>query len=224
MNIRSIPPITSTGNNRRKTLAPLNGLAHMSLGRYLSEMNRIRQNDDDNESWSVRKFAKPQFNRKTHSTPTAKVLPGAVPKIYCKTARIERYNKAGDFALSLQFDGLEFLSDEVTVYPDAGLQNCFLVPVSCGVNLHESCLLLTTIGDIFEYEVLRDKDHCCIGECFMGFAKKTPSNPVQKEFCPNRLFRDEAYFPELLTNYDPSSMQVFVKNNQLTVTYKKKPA
>jgi hypothetical protein len=221
MRPRCIPPITSTGKNRRKTPVLLNGLAHMSLGRYMSEMAKNRKNGEDYESWSVTKYAKSEFNRKSNKKPISHFCSDSDRKIGCLINTFDDYNEEGDFAISLQFDGIEFLSDVVTTYSDEPAQCSFLLPVSTIRKEKESYLLLTTIGDIFEYEVVRNIQHCCIGDCFMGHSKKAMSKTGEKEFCPNRLFRGEAYIPELMTIYDSTSMHVVLKNNCVIVTYKK---
>ena len=65
MRIRSIPPVTSTGGNRGKTKVHLDGLAHMSMGRYMSEMAKKRDSEEADTSWDITKFSKSDFNRKS---------------------------------------------------------------------------------------------------------------------------------------------------------------
>ena len=133
----------------------------------------------------------------------------------------EDYNEGGDFAIILQFNGIECLSDVFTTNTNELLQRSFLIPVSCRISEQGSYLLLTTTGDIFEYEVVRDIKLCCLGECFMGHTQKRITETGEKEFCPNRLFRDEAYIPKLLETYDSLTMHVELKDHRVIVTYKR---
>ncbi|MEI7980407.1 MAG: hypothetical protein WCI71_02055 [Bacteroidota bacterium] len=133
----------------------------------------------------------------------------------------ENYNEKGDFAISLRFNGVEILSDDIATYGGEGSRCSFLVPVFFVNREKESYLMLTTVGDIFEFEIVRDIRYCCIGDCFLGYTKKGTSETGEKEFCPNRLFRDEAYIPDLLTTYDSLSMNVVVADSRVIVTYKK---
>jgi len=59
MGVRSIPPITSTGSNRRKISACFNGLAGMSIGRYIDK----KKSEEDDESWDITKHSKSDFNK-----------------------------------------------------------------------------------------------------------------------------------------------------------------
>ncbi|MEI7500732.1 MAG: hypothetical protein WCK84_09830 [Bacteroidota bacterium] len=224
MKVRSIPPITSTGKTRRRSPALLNGLAHISLGRYMSEMSKIRKQEEEGDTWSVARYAKSEFNRKSTKKVPASGIYTSERKITCKTELIEDQNGSGDLVVCLQFDGIDFLAEQVTnySYTYGTTRCCFLVPVTYINKAKEFYLLMTTIGDIFEYEVVRDNEHCCKGECLLGNVKKGISSTGEKEFCPNRLFRGEAYIPELLHKYDPMSMQVAVTNNNVIVVYKKK--
>ena len=221
MKVRSIPPITSTGKNRRKTPALLQGLAHVSVGRYMFEMARSRKNEEGNEAWSVAKYARSEFNHKPEKKAKAPVHDDFEHRITCQAEMFEDYNADGDFAISLQFKGIEFSGTVVSTYADQHPRRCFMIPVSCKNIEKESYLLLTTIGDIFEYEVVRDVKQCCVGKCFMGHTEKRVTETGEKEFCPNRLFRDEAYIPKLLDAYDSLTMKVVIKDHCVIVTYKK---
>ena len=222
MKVRSIPPITSTGCNRRKPPSLLNGLAHISLGRYMSEMSRKRKNDDENDSWSTSKFSDSEFNRKAKNKIATPASPGFEKNIICSAEILKDYNNDGDFAISLRFQGIEFSGDAVASYENERAQRSFLIPVRYISGEIKSCLILTTFGDIFEYEVVRDVKNCSIGECFMGHTQKGITATGEKESCPNRLFRDEAYIPELLEKYDSMSMHVALIPQGVIVTYKKR--
>lgn len=54
MRLRAIPTITSTGNNRRKAPTSLNGLAHMSLGRFISEREKSRRHEEGYDTWDLK--------------------------------------------------------------------------------------------------------------------------------------------------------------------------
>ena len=69
---------------------------------------------------------------------------------------------------------------------------CYFIPID--YKERGSYLYLRTIGDIFEYEAI------------LG---------------TYRLLGDEAYIPKLLQIYDSKSMSIKLKNNCVTVTYKK---
>jgi len=222
MIIRSIPPITSTGRNRRQTSVPRNGLAYMSIGRYMSEMANNRRNENDHESWDISKYAKSDLNRKSNRKVTKPIRYDIDQKIDCITDMRDDYYPEGDFVISLRFTGIEFMSDVVTTFSDKLKRRSFLVPVFYKNSVKESFLLLTTVGDIFEYEVVNDISQCYIEECFMGHSKKGTTMNGEKEFCTNRLYRNEAYIPQLLHTYNSESMHVVIKDNCVLVTYQKK--
>jgi len=218
MRIRSIPPITSTGKNRSIIPATLPGLAHMSIGRYMSERTKNRK-EEEYDSWDITKHAKSEFNRKSKNGISTSIIPIVERKIDCRIELIDDYNEEGDFAVVLKFNEIEFLSDNFTAYSNKSNQSSYFIPLFYNNN-NEYYLLLTTVGDIFEFEIVRDIDQCSIEDCFMGHAKKAISKTGEKEFCPNRLFRDEAYIPKLLEAYDSLSMNVVLKDNCVIVTYK----
>ncbi len=222
MKVRGIPPLTSTGRNRRATPAPLNGLAHMSLGRYMSEMARHQRKEEAAESWSVPKYSRPDVNRKHLKQKTVPVIYSIDHKITCIVKMHNDYNEEGDFAISLHFHGIKFASEIVSTCFDEARHRCFLIPVYYSDKAKESSLFLTTIGDIFEFEIVLDINDCCVSDCFLGHTKKAILKNGEKEFCFNRLFRDEAYIPELLQKYDPLSMNAIIKDSNVIVTYKRK--
>lgn len=196
--LRSIPPITSTGNKRRMEPARLDGLAHMSLGRYIAErrgssfgMGCIKRDSDD--SWDVSKHI---YNKNLKKKPKRTIC--YEPKIECITDVIEDFNSDGDLGVILQFRGFKFLSDTFTKSNrDYGSYSCvYFTPV--GYKRKEAYLILSTMGDIFESEVV-----------------------LQKKWV-NQLFSNEAYMPELMKTYNPLSMEVIQKNNIITISYKRK--
>jgi len=68
---------------------------------------------------------------------------------------------------------------------------------------------------------MRDLNFCCGGKCIAGYSEKIKVETERKEFCPNRLFRDEIYLPQLMQVYDPLSMHVELKNHGVWITYQK---
>ncbi len=134
---------------------------------------------------------------------------------------LEEYNQEGDFAVKLQFEGIEYSKDVFSRCVSDKASCSFQIPVIHTIVAKGSYLLLTTIGDIFEYEIVRDIEQCCLGECHTKTATKATRETGAQEFCPNRLFRDEAYIPELLKSYDPSTMHASLEDNIVIVTYRK---
>ena len=182
--LSSIPPITSTGKNRRKTAASFDGLAHISIGRYMSEKNR----NIENESWDITKYSKSVFNQKS------KNKNHNVHKIKCVVDILDEYNDDDDFAIILTFSGFDFLSSKF----DKSYKNDCSFYTKVSYQEATAYLVLTTIGDIFEYEVISDMKS------------------------DKRFFNDEIYIPNLLCNHDPLSMNVEMKNSCLIVSYKRK--
>ena len=195
MGVRSIPPITSTGSNRRKTSARFDGLAHMSIGRYMSEMAKNRKAEED-ESWNITKYSKSDFNRKSKKKIMTPIIYDTERKINCIIDMFDDYNEEGDFAITLQFSGFKFSSDTFNRVDNHNNTRCYFIPI--GFQEKEPYLYLTTIGDIFEYEVVSYKRYV------------------------DRLFSNEVYIPKLLQTYDSLSMNVVLKDNCVIVTYKKK--
>ena len=74
MRPRCIPPVTSTGRNRKRKPVLLHGLAHMSIGRYMSEMSHGIKKENDFESWNLTKHTKSDFNRKSKNRPTIPIV------------------------------------------------------------------------------------------------------------------------------------------------------
>jgi hypothetical protein len=195
MRTSCIPPITSTGSNRRRTPARLDGLAHVSIGRFMSEMERNRKTEDDNETWSVTKYARSDFNQKSKKEETTPYIYDTEQKINCITHTFDDYNEEGDFVITLEFSGFEFSGDTFNRIDFHNNTCCYFIPVR--FQGKEACLYLTTIGDIFEYEVVSYKGSV------------------------TRFFSDEDFIPELLQTYDSSSMRVELAGNYIIITYKK---
>lgn len=147
MRPRSIPPITSTGTNRSNTTTRLNGLAHVSLGRYMAEIAKNRKAEDDQDSWTIPKYTKSGSNQKKYHKP---VKHNTVPNIKCMMKVIENYNEEGDVAVTLQFTGFEFTGD--TFESIGNGTRSFSIPVQYQQKPATLCVM--TIGDIFEYEIV----------------------------------------------------------------------
>ncbi len=192
--LRSIPPITSTGNRRRKDPARLDGLAHMSLGRYIAERrgSSFSTGNIERDSWDISKH----IYKKPERKPTRTIR--YEPKIECITDVIEDFNSDGDLGVILQFRGLKFLSDTFTKSKrDHGSNSCvYYMPVSYKWN--KADLILLTRRDILESKVQPRKGG------------------------GNLLFSDESYIPGLMETYDPLSMKVIQKNGLTVISYKRK--
>ena len=198
LSLRSIPPITSTGNKRRKEPARLDGLAHMSLGRYIAErrgssfgMGSMERDSED--SWDVSKHI---YNKKPERKPARTIC--YEPKIKCITDVIEDFNSDRDLGVILQFRGFKFLSNTFAKgKKDYGSNSCvYFIPVS--YKGKEAYLILSTTGDIFESEVVLQRKGV------------------------NQLFSDEIYIPELMETYNSLSMEVIKKNGLTIISYKRK--
>jgi hypothetical protein len=221
MRLRSIPPVTSTGNNRSKTPAPFRGLAQVSIGRYVSDRAKRMKNADEN-SWDVSRFARSEFNRKSGGKLPAPVISDTIRKINDSITLVDDYNEKGDFAILLQLHGITLLGDTFTTCSTESTRQIYFIPVLYNNKAVESYLLLSTAGDIFEYEIVRDINNCCTGSCFIGNPGKKISKPGDKEFCSNRLFRNEVFIPKLLETFNWRTMEVVIKDGCMIVTYKKK--
>lgn len=222
MRVRGIPPITSTGVNRRKSPARFDGLAHMSIGRYMSERARNIK-EEEHDSWNIEKFAKSAFNNKSEKKASKPAIYVAGPKINCSVSIIESY-KESDIAITLKFNDIVFLGDSQPLNSTGIQGTAFFIPVSINKSLEVLFLKLTTIGDIFEYEIVRDIKYCACSDenCFAHMNAKSGFESKEKKFCPNRIFCDEVFIPSLLEKYNPLSMRVLLKENTVVVTYKNK--
>lgn len=196
--VRSIPPITATGSERRKKPARLQGLGHMSLGRYLAERR------GEGFGGGMGSMQGGSYDISQHVVKKSKIKPKITavnydPKIECISDVIEDYNSEGDLGVVLDFKGLEFLSDTFNKSKKySGEDACvYFTPVS--FKNKEARLMLSTRGDIFESEVV----------------------PQRKGV--NQIFSDEAHIPELTEAYDPLSMEVIQKNGLTIISYKKQP-
>lgn len=191
--LRSIPPITSTGNKRRKDPARLDGLAHMSLGRYIAERrgSSFSTGNIERDSWDISKH----IYKKPERKPTRTIR--YEPKIECITDVIEDFNSDGDLGVILQFRGLEFLSDTFTKSKrDYGSNSCVYY-ASVNYKWNKADLILSTKENIFE-------------------------SKVQLQKGGNQLFSDESYIPKIMETYNPLSMEVIQKNGLIIISYKRK--
>lgn len=189
--IGNIPPITSTGSRRRRYPAKLEGLAHMSLGRLESERRMpFGVGNASTISWDgkVSRYVAPKPTQK-HVTIQYQ------PKIECISDIIEDYNVNGDLVVILQFTGISFLREAFAKSRnDYGQNTCvYYTPVS--YKNKRVYLILSTIGDIVEFEVV----------------------PQEKGI--EQLFCNEIHIPKL-TRYDASSMYVALTNGIIVISYK----
>lgn len=191
--VRSIPPITATGSERRKKPARLQGLGHMSLGRYLAE----RRGEGFGGGTG---FQGSSYDISQHVVKKAKNKPRTTtiryePKIECISDVIEGYNSDGDLGIILEFKGLNFLNEDFTKKLSGKNECVYHSPVS--FRNKEALLILSTAGNVLEYEVLPQRRGA------------------------NQLFSDKAHVPKLTEAYDPLSMEVLQKNGLIIVNYKK---
>lgn len=110
---------------------------------------------------------------------------------------IEGCNNAGDLGLIVQFSGISFASIPVFEKSrhDYGPDSSVFYS-SVGYKNGQAFLILSTFGDIFESQVV----------------------PKTKDVNP--FFREEIYYPPLLTLYDPASMRPSCNNGLVIVNYK----
>ena len=110
---------------------------------------------------------------------------------------IENCNNTGDLGLIVQFSGINFMSAPVfersrrNYGPDSIV---LYTPVS--YKKGQAFLILSTFGDIFESQVV----------------------PKTKDVNP--FFREEIYYPKLLTDYVPASMKPSYNNRLFIMNYK----
>ncbi|MEI6747693.1 MAG: hypothetical protein ACOYMF_14870 [Bacteroidales bacterium] len=154
MRPRSIPPITSTGTNRRKTAARLDGLAHMSIGRYMS----MRRNSDEDESWNITKHVKPDFNKKSKKKISKPIIYDTERKFHCIIDVIDDYNGEGDFGIIMEFNGFKFLDSRFNRTDCGNNSPSYIIAVNYREN--ETYLYLTTNGGMFEYGINNTLDDC----------------------------------------------------------------
>ena len=108
---------------------------------------------------------------------------------------IDDYNEEGDFAISLNFNGLKFPGDKFRKIVQPDRYPGYFIPVN--YSGREVYLFITSVGDIFEYEVVNCKS------------------------CVERLFSNEIFVPKLLGTYDSQSMNVVLRNDCVIVTFKR---
>lgn len=144
--VRSIPPITATGNQRRKKPARLQGLGHMSLGRYLAER---RGSIGPESSYDISQHIVKKSISKPKTTTT-----NYKPKIECISDVIEDCNIDRDLGVILDFRGLNFLSDTFTKSRKYSGQDACVYSTPVSFRGKEAILILSTTGDIFESEVV----------------------------------------------------------------------
>ena len=159
MSVRSIPPITSTGSNRRKTSVLFDGLSHMSIGRNISIK---RKSDDEDECWDITKYLKSDFNKKSKKKIATPFIYNAEQKIKSIIDVFYDYNDEGDIAIILEFSGFEFLRSRFNRIAGKNDICSFYIPVSYQEKV--SRLYLTTNGDIFEYNINKSPDDLIYGE------------------------------------------------------------
>jgi len=158
MKLRSIPPITSTGSNR-KTSARFDGLAHMSIGRYMSIK---RKSEEDDESWDITKYSKSDFNKKSIKKITTPIIYDTEQKIKSIIDMFYNYNDEGDFAIILEFSGFEFLSSKFNRIDGNNDTRSYFIPIYYKEKI--SRLYLTTTGDVFEYKINKTVDDRLYGD------------------------------------------------------------
>ncbi|NVO02709.1 MAG: hypothetical protein HXX09_08370 [Bacteroidetes bacterium] len=188
---RGIPPITSTGSNRNSTPARFDGLAHMSLGRYMSLNKRSEENDD---SWSVPKFSKSDFNLKSKQEVAKPKSDKKEQKIKSIVDVLDNYNEDGDLAIIIEFSGFEFSNTTFTKVDCKSDSSSFSIPIN--YKEKESQLFITTSEGFFKYRIKKSQYNC--------------------------LYKDDIFIPKLLKEYDSLSMTATLKNNWIIVTYKKR--
>jgi len=190
--LRSIPPITSTGGKRNPN-ARFPGLAQISLGRYLTE----------------RRDGIGSFGNSEPLTSSEKRYTVYKPKKQMKKAQyqppieydLEKMEYGEYLLLILTFIGqLSFTGnftrsgkDYKEVYGQYA--PVYYTSVQYGSEGKEGFLILSTIGDVLESEVV----------------------PQKKGI--NRLFYDEKIIPELNGSYNPLSMVARVNNGIVTLNY-----
>lgn len=142
--VRSIPPITSTGSQRRKvrriSTMPIGGT--ISIGRPTTSRNIRRE-----EPWDI--------SRHEYKRPKkVQTFPVYEPRIGLTSNIIEDYNGDGDLGVLLQFSGISFLRDAFSKSKRDYGQNSCVYYTSVRFREKEALLMLSTLDDILEFEVV----------------------------------------------------------------------
>lgn len=137
------------------------------------------------------------FRKPTREKPSRPLIAPENEKIIRQVEIIENCNNTKDLGLIVQFSGISFVSTPVFEksrhYYDQD-SRVFYTPV--GYKNGRAFLILSTFGDIFESQVV----------------------PKTKDVNP--FFREEIYYPPLLTLYNPTSMKPSYNNGLVIVSYK----
>ncbi len=136
--LRSIQPRTSTSNRVLNPNAKLSGLAHMSIGRYMSQQNR------EENHWNVPTY-------ETITPPKPKIQPKIIPnKIECIIEKMENYDCNDGYSISLDFKGICFKNN--TFKKSSKSDNSYYIEIT--YNNKDVYLFITTTSDIFEIEIV----------------------------------------------------------------------
>ncbi len=136
-------------------------------------------------------FQKPPLTKPVEFRPSQ-----GTKEITWEVETVEDYNNRGDLCFILQFSGISFINpvfvESKHDYGPDGIVSYTPVSYKKG----RAFLIFSTFGDIFESQVV----------------------PKTKDINP--FFREEIYWPELLTHYIPTSMKLSYNNGLLIVEYK----
>lgn len=148
----------------------------------------------DESSWNTNPFHPPiPKSRRKKQGPIIRYE----PRIQCQVHVTARPVGEEDLIINLQCDGIDFLEEAFTKsQKDYGADTgVYYIRVSCSGK--KAYLILSTIGDILEWEVV----------------------PWKKGV--EQIFDEEIYIPELGKVYEPPSMEVVKDRRSIMIRYKK---
>ena len=170
------------------------GLAHVSLGRYMSERrgSSFRTRDTDDDSW---KLSEHVF-KKTGAKSTRAIHYEL--EIECTKDVIEDFNSKGDLGVILQFKGFNFFGNQFTKHERDCEPNLCVYSIPINYKEKDAELILSTQGNVLESKV----------QLRMGDSKS--------------LFSDKTVIQETIETYNPLSMDVKQTNGVTIISYKRK--
>lgn len=151
------------------------------------------ENYDPQNSWDISKHV---YKKPKRIHPATTIIPDE-PKIERISDISVDYNSDGDLGVILEFKGLNFLEGTFTKNGNYDGQNGHVYSTPVSYRNKKAFLLLSTIGDILESEVVPQKEGI------------------------DQLFSDEIHIPELTSVYDASSMGAALTNGIIVISYKR---
>ena len=177
----------------RTTLDILREQEGVSIGRLPPREPRQSSLEQSSGGFNVKDHV---FQKPTREKSSRPLIAPESEKITWQVEISENCNNAGDLGLIVRFSGINFSTPFFErSRRDYGPDSIVLyAPVS--YKKGQVFLIFSTFGDIFESQVV----------------------PKIKDVNP--FFREEIYYPKLLTDYVPTSMKPYYNNGLFIVSYK----